>query len=124
MYVSNPLVCRMGRGVFFQFRLATGWFRSRCRPLESRSNWGRHSWLHQVSFPEDIGQRATGDFAYAMEAGMVSPASVPESSSLQTASLPPTALARSGIARQAVVPVLPVSVEDLTFGSMPFHCRA
>src|SRR5205809_6090122 len=85
MYVSNPLVCRMGRGVFFQFRLATGWFRSRCRPLESRSNWGRHSWLHQVSFPEDIGQRATGDFACAMEAGMVSPASVPESSSLQTA---------------------------------------
>ena len=54
---------------------------------------------------------------------MVSPASVPESSSLQTASLLPTALARSGIARQAVVPVLPVSVEDLTFGSMPFHCR-
>jgi len=50
---------------------------------------------------------------------MVSPASVPESSSLQTASLPPTALARSCIARQAVVPVLPVSVEDLRVDGFP-----
>jgi len=50
---------------------------------------------------------------------MVSPASVPESSSLQTAGLPPTALARSCIARQAVVPVLPVSVEDLRVDGFP-----
>src|SRR5262249_3228141 len=40
-------------------------------------------------------QRATVDFAYAIAAGMVSSVSVPESSSLQTASLPPTTLARS-----------------------------
>jgi len=45
--------------------------------------------------PEDIVRRATGDFKYATVAGMVSSASVPESSSLQTASLPPTSLARS-----------------------------
>ena len=53
---------------------------------------------------------------------MVSPASVLESSSLQTASVPPTALARSCIARQAVVPVLPVSAENLRVDAL-FHCR-
>src|SRR6266699_960486 len=54
-----------------------------------------HLWLLQAPFLPNLERRAGGDFAYATEAGMVSSTSVPELSSLHTASFPATALARS-----------------------------
>src|SRR4029077_13179089 len=51
--------------------------------------------LHQAPPPEDIDRRSADAFAYASDAGMVSSASVPASSLLETVSLPPTSLARS-----------------------------
>jgi hypothetical protein len=53
--------------------------------------------LHQVLFPDDIDRPATRRFQYAKEAGIVSSASVPESSLLTTVSLPLASLARSCI---------------------------
>src|ERR1700730_4788244 len=51
--------------------------------------------LFQVPLPEAIDRPALGDFAYAMEAGMVNSTSVPELSSLLRVTLPHTSLARS-----------------------------
>src|ERR1700722_9505225 len=51
--------------------------------------------FHPVPCPEDIDRRATCDFAYATEAGTIISISVPESSLVRIASLPPTSLERS-----------------------------
>ena len=75
-------------------------------------------WLPQLPSPENIDRNAGGNFVYAMEAGIVSSTSVPESSRLRTESLPPASLARSCMPGNPWCPSRPPAVR--TAWSMPF----
>lgn len=106
------------KNVAMLHHLAARLLAARSRPLESGlSCRPTLIALFSSSFARSRRPARNGDFAYAIEPGMVSSTSVPESSSLLRASVPhkPGALVH---ARQAVVSFAPASTKNLLVNSL------